>query len=399
MAAKGSAVPVEQLATRPAQPPARRAAGPSVAVVLVALSVFGTGFARPTLVENVAIGDLAILAMIAGFGARVLAGGTVVGDAARRLALPVVLIAIGSLVAAAHVGFREWIVGDLARDAAVGLAFLAALDTIRGEGQRAVRAATGALAASASIVSVQLLTDTGIRADATFPNPNVAGHFLATALIGLLVLPMRSPVRSAVVPLVLLGLLRTSSFGALLQLAVGLLYLGITRTQRWRRAHRHGVVVASLVAGALLIGLAIALPSLLPEENSERSGLSTSRLERSADGRFSTWEEGIEVLFQHPLGVGAGSTNGLRLLEAEQELHNEPLAYLVERGVIGLAGWVTLAVSLWRLAPAGGAARALLLGLGLSSMVRETSHYRHLWLVLALLIAVDGARRWDGRRD
>lgn len=387
---------VDQLTVEPpVRVPAVR--GPSVAVVLVAVSVFGSGFARPTLVENVAVGDLAILAMIAAFAVRALAGASRVDDAARRLALPVVLVAVGSLVAAAHVGFREWIVGDLGRDAAVGLAFLAALDTFRGGGRTAVRAGTGALVLASSVVSVQLLADTGIRADATFPNPNVAGHFLATALVALLVLPMRRPVRAGVVALVALGLLRTSSFGALLQVAVGLLYLAFTRTRPWRRAHRHGVVMATFVGGALLVAAAVALPSILPEENSARSGLSASRLERSAGGRFSTWGEGLELVLEHPLGVGAGSTDGLRLLEAEQELHNEPLAYLVERGVLGLVGWVALAVSLWRLAPPESGARALLVGFGLSSMVRETSHYRHLWLVFALLLALHGGRNSERR--
>lgn len=372
--------------------------GPAVATVVVALAVFGTGFARPTLVENVTVGDLAILALIAGFAVRAVAGAPVVDDVARRLALPVVLIALGSLVAATHVGFREWIVGDLVRDAAVGFAFLAALDTFRREGRSATAAATAALALSAGVVSVQLLADTGIRADATFPNPNVAGHFLATSLIALLTLPMPRPLRLLAVPLVVLGLLRTSSFGALAQVGAGIALLLAVRTRPWRRAHRHGMVVATAAAVVVLVGVVLALPSLLPEQNSDRSGLSTQRLDRSADGRFHAWEEGLDLVLEHPLGVGAGSTGGLELLTGEQELHNEPLAYLVERGVIGLAGFVALAVALWRLAPPGGGARALLVGFGLSSLVRETSHYRHLWLVLALVLAVEaGARRASTR--
>lgn len=365
----------------------------SVATTVLALAVVGTGFARPTLVENVTLGDLAILGLIAISAVNVVAGNGAVGDVAGRLALPAVLIAAGSLVASMSVGLHEWTVGDFVRDVAVAAAFLAAIDVVRREGDRSLRTASWALAATGVVVSMQLVVDGGIRAQATFPNPNVAGHFLATLFVALLVLPLPRGVRAVALGSLAVGLVRTSSFGGLLQVVLGLAYLAWSRLRRSSLGHHEQLAVVAGLALVAGVGAALLVPTVMPEENTASSGLSEARLEKSAEGRIATWGEGLELVTRYPLGVGAGSTRGLELLTHEQELHNEPLAYLVERGVIGLAGLVALAVALWRLAPRGGGSRALLLGFGVSSLVRETSHYRHLWLVLALVLVADAHRR------
>lgn len=378
---------VTALATRPV-------VTTTVASLAVGLAAFGVAFAEPTLVENftpvdLVIGGIAAIALV-----HALAGDSRIGDVCRRLALPAACIAIGSLAASLTVGLTKWIVGDLIRDVGIALAFLGVLDLTRRDGERALRAAGWALATGATAVSLHLtLFDSALRARATFANPNVAGHFLATALIGMQALPLPRWLRRTVTVLVLVALARTSSFGALLQVTVGALAMTSGRVRAAVRGQPQLLVataVAAVVVGALAWQL---VPDLLPER-SETSGLSSSRLERSAGGRFDTWGEGVALLGRHPFGVGPGSTNGLQLLEHEQELHNEPLAYLVERGPLAFAGFVLLGVALWRLAPRSGVARALLLGFAVSSLVRETSHYRHLWVVLALAIVSDerGAR-------
>jgi hypothetical protein len=377
-----------------AERPIRTAgSGPTIAVVLLAAAVFGTGFAEPTLVENSTPVDLAIAGLALVMLVHALAGASRVAATARRLALPMVLILVGSLMGAFRVGLTSWIVGDLVRDVGVVLAFFSTIDVARREGRSALRAAGWALVAAAVVVSLHLIFfDEALRARATFPNPNVAGHFLATAIIGVHALPVRRGARHAMTLVALTALVRTSSFGALLQVLVGLVVLV---TRGWRAAVRGRPqlqVLSTAGLAAAFIAAVLLVPQVLPEDT-EGSALSSSRLERSAAGRFDLWSEGLDILGDNPFGVGAGTTNGLHLLEGEQELHNEPLAYLVERGPLGLIGFLLLAVALWRLAPRGGVGRALLLGFGLSSLVRETSHYRHLWIVLALAIVADERNR------
>jgi hypothetical protein len=54
--------------------------------------------------------------------------------------------------------------------------------------------------------------------------------------------------------------------------------------------------------------------------------------------------------------------------------------------VIGLVGlWVTI----WRRTERGGLAHLLIVGVLVAGLFRETMHYRHLWLLLALGVALD----------
>jgi hypothetical protein len=76
-------------------------------------------------------------------------------------------------------------------------------------------------------------------------------------------------------------------------------------------------------------------------------------------------------------------------LPGDQEAHNEFLAYLTERSLIGLIGLILLYLAIWRLGPRGGVTRALVIGFALQSLVRETLHYRHLWLLLAFALVLD----------
>ena len=91
----------------------------------------------------------------------------------------------------------------------------------------------------------------------------------------------------------------------------------------------------------------------------------------------------------------AGST----LNSQGPDISNEPLQYLVERGVIGLAGLLLLWFVLLRLSPAGSAARALILAYMFGEMFRETIRYRHLGIFFAIaLVAAELEQRRVARR-
>ena len=99
-----------------------------------------------------------------------------------------------------------------------------------------------------------------------------------------------------------------------------------------------------------------------------------------------------------PLGVGPGSVKGFKLNDFATELHSEPLAYLIERGPIGLFGLFLMWWVMVRYAPGGTAARAMVFAYIAGSFFRETAHYRHFWLLLplALVVAEQSRRQKSG---
>ena len=74
------------------------------------------------------------------------------------------------------------------------------------------------------------------------------------------------------------------------------------------------------------------------------------------------------------------------------EIHNDALGYLVERGVLGLIGYIGFWVVVWKASRPGGLARMLIIGSLVQGMFRETFHYRHMWLIIALAFVMDGRK-------
>ena len=81
----------------------------------------------------------------------------------------------------------------------------------------------------------------------------------------------------------------------------------------------------------------------------DKSGFNQARFDRSGGLRVAVWVEAIGKVPDAPWGVGPGSVRGLDLNTLETELHSEPLAFLVERGVIVAHLWFRRgsAIVLW----------------------------------------------------
>lgn len=252
--------------------------------------------------------------------------------------------------------------------------------------------ATGVFAI-AGICALVTFVQTDLRPSGTFLNPNYAGHFMAMSLV--LLVAVRARVGRAwllLVPLLLAGVLRTASFGGIVMLAGGVCVLVWVGAKRLSPGTRH-LVRALLVAVFAFIALSGVVTNVLASNEATQSGLGENRLDKSSTGRLERWSVGLQIAAEHPFGIGPGGAQYEAAALGEHELHNDPLAYLVERSVVGLVGLVGFVIVLWRRMPRSGAARVLLGIVMVGSLVRETLNYRHVWIILAIALVVD-AKFW-----
>ena len=365
-----------------------------LATLLLASSIVLVSFLFPKIGSDIVLTDLVIGATIVASMLHVARGDWLARDVAAQIAVPALLILIGALIGSLYAGIRVWIVGDLVRDVATILVFLSAIDILRRGGERAVRFCFGALAICLVFGAVQLASSGGneLRASGTFPNPNVAANLLAMGLLCWSAAPFRWSIKLIVTAVAVFGLVSAASFGSMLQLGTGFGYLALTHLDQARNMlrGRRLIAVIPLIFVVLLGVFAFTQLSV----NQEKSGFNSARFDRSGGLRFEVWIEAWGKIPDAPWGVGPGSVRGLDLNEHETELHNEPLAYLVERGVIGLFGLFVMWFVLVRITPKGSQARGMMFAYILGSFFRETWHYRHFWLFLPLaLVAAEQARR------
>jgi O-antigen ligase len=240
---------------------------------------------------------------------------------------------------------------------------------------------------------------TSVRASAYFAQPNYPGHYMVMAAAIVLFSSPRRWVKVLAVVAVLITIWQTGSFGAI---AMSLTMIGVLV---WRKmTGSSAVLVAAMfafVVGAIFLGVGPQTP-LTGGSFDVSTSLNTTRLNRTSNSRYNIWDQGMTALASHPFGVGPNGvksrkialfTNGQPIL-----LHNDALNYLVERGPIGLIGLIGMWVVLWRFAKKRGLVRMLILGILVESVFRETLHYRHLWLFLALAFVLD-ARRTEVERS
>ena len=371
--------------------PAAQAPAPW-SVPTLAAGLFATGFGLPRAggftVADVVIGAFIVLAALEMAARR---------DRPRQIVLavllPILLVLGGGLIGALDVGLTDWVVYDLIRDVGAAATLLAVLQVFDRAPVGWFRFPARALVAIVVIVAIQLVFvgQETLRAKATFPNPNVAGHFMATCFMALLVLPVSRRIRIGGLTAAGVGVVATGSFGAILQLAVGLGVLAVGAARRLRLATRQ-LLAFAVIATIGLLGVAAASGVQFLPERGESTGYNAAHLERTTSGRLDLWGAAIDQIIDSPEGIGPGSSRNLEVLRAgddAKETHSEPLAFMSERGALGLLGLVALWATLWRFAPRRGVGRAMILGLVVASLVRETSHYRHLWILLALVVTYE----------
>ncbi len=258
----------------------------------------------------------------------------------------------------------------------------------------------------------------GGRASSTFNDPNLAGNYFVTSLFVLLACryPRRAALRWPAMALLLSAVALTGSNGALLSLALGLCAGAVIGVRR-----RHGAVAGLLVA-SLLGAVAIVGQTHLDLRAVQARAADSIPLLRDSVGRSgeSSAERGAllaegEALYWRGNLAGIGPGNTKRALTTQdapyvKEAHDDYLATLVERGVLGGVGLLllvaTTATKLGRVigrplradyaaaVPRPEFLAAACLAMVLSAGFYEVLHFRHLWALLGLVAGLD---RW-GRR-
>jgi O-antigen ligase len=250
-----------------------------------------------------------------------------------------------------------------------------------------------------------LLGESGTRAEGLFKDPNVFAPFLVPAALLLLdeclrprVLGLRRGTSGALLAVLVLGIVFAYSRAAWLNLGVAVLVMLTVMALRADsgRAAAGALAVVAVIAG---LGGAAVIATGSTGFLQERARVQTYDTQR-----FSAQRTGVHLAEEHVLGVGPGQ---FEQQQGQQQVssHSIYVRVLAEQGVLGLVTIVailagTLALALGNAAAgrdAHGVGAAALLGawcgLLANSAFVDTLHWRHLWVVAALIWVAAGVRR------
>ena len=349
------------------------------------------------------------------------------------LVAPMLVVAVGSLVACAWAPSMSLAALALAQDAYLYAWFIVLVNLVHT--RRDLRLVRVAWVWTAVLVSLgamgQLLFHTGgslgtllgsrgIRPASTLYNPNMLADYLMMSVF--VALSLAAEVRRALLVLALgiigMALLATKSNGGMIAFGAGSLAWAAAMVATGPARQRGSilataVLVASLGAAMFWLGSEYGLGDRVFQSLSEHTFV--GRMEHSSESRMKIWDQ-LEQSYAHsPLGIGPGNSASLTLGLADRErpdsyrskeAHSDYLAYAIERGPLGLVGLFMFMAALfgqvavyWRASrrASGGAPRrarlwtaamvAVLVGSLVHSLVIEKLHFRHYWLFLALVCA------------
>lgn len=238
------------------------------------------------------------------------------------------------------------------------------------------------------------------RATGAFKDPNVLGAYLVPAIVYafhrwlnrplLAGLPLLAALSYLAVAL-LLSFSRGAWFAAVAALSI---YAYLTFVTARRDIDRVRLVAIGLI-GAAALAVALLAASEIDQVNSllaERASL-TQSYDVGPEGRFGGQQKALNVLSEHPLGIGALEFN---VLYHHEDPHNSYLTMFLNTGWIG--GFVFLIIVGLTLGLGGRhalrrtqnhalyvVAFASLAALLLESAIIDSDHWRHLHLMLALV--------------
>jgi O-antigen ligase len=234
------------------------------------------------------------------------------------------------------------------------------------------------------------------RAQGLFHDPNIFGPFMAVLALFVLeellqprLLRVRRPVKFALLLACSAGVLFSFSRAAWLNASVGVFAMLLVFALR-----RGGGSKAMAILLTLLASLA-ALAVFVSVSGSANFLSERARLQSYDTSRFNAQETGLRLVAVYPFGVGPGQFESY----VPVSTHSAYVRALAEQGVLGLVTVFALLIATLVLAGQNavlgrdtyGLGSAALLGawcgLMANSAFVDTLHWRHLWLVAALIWA------------
>ncbi len=236
------------------------------------------------------------------------------------------------------------------------------------------------------------------RSPGLFPNANAAAFFQLMGFVPLVLAKESKWLTIIMGIIVFMSLLATGSMGAFLGLAIGTL-LALTAIVILAKnlgaitKYFGPVLFAILLFGSLLF----VFVSQNREYQNHLESILVGRADRSSEGRFSLWERGMDAFIEYS-GVfwGIGPENFREVDGRDKQLHNDFIAFSVERGLltgITLILFLALAIGrsfyLFRASMKSGGEMEVVVfvsafvAIFIESLFHQVFHYRELWLVLA----------------
>jgi O-antigen ligase len=251
----------------------------------------------------------------------------------------------------------------------------------------------------------ELFTNHG-RARGTFKDPNVFGPFLVPALVYAAQLWLARDRKSGLLPLaltVVLGfaLLLSFSRGAWINLALAMAAFAVLAYRNagsWQaRRKLLAAGAACLVVLAATVSAAVQLDSV-ETLLAERASLDQS-YDQGPEGRFGAHAKARSLIVQSPAGIGAGT---FAASHHHEDAHNVYLSMFLNAGWLGgflYLGALLAALAFGLLAALrAGPGRDLavvawccFLAVALEGMVVDTDHWRHVFVLLGLLLGLAAA--------
>lgn len=238
------------------------------------------------------------------------------------------------------------------------------------------------------------------RAAGTFKDPNVFGPFVIVPIVYLLSVALERPFRRMILPLGISGFLMLAVFlsfsrGAWINLVVSLAIFGYLALATSSKSIVRLKIVALLALGAIMAaGVVIAALSndQVRELVSQRASLDQS-YDTGAEGRFGGQAKAVDLILEHPLGIGAQEFTSRY---HHEEVHNVYLTLMLSAGWLGGGMyWIIVAVTLvfgLRHALRERQLRLLYLAVyatfvatAFEGVIIDSDHWRHFYVLMALI--------------
>ena len=239
------------------------------------------------------------------------------------------------------------------------------------------------------------------RPSGLFVNANSAAFF---QLLGFVPLVLVSSSRKAGIilgVLLLPTMLATGSMGATLAFLTGLTVAVIAVSLSGRLVLTIKIFAQLAIIILLLVGLLFFIVRHNARYQAHFEHILIGRSERSSEGRFDLWQRGFDAYLDNNVflwGVGPENFREVDPKMSDNQLHNDFIAFSVERGLLG-----TLGLGLFALLAFSRAAYMVLIynkypdraqltvvvflaaitAALVESLTHQVFHFRELWLVLA----------------